>query len=371
MPFALEHTVTMRSAEGFVSVARANGFEDTTAPWGMEFVVGTDADGNEVLQAIKVDAAEWSRERLEAWLAERKIVGEVEWARDVTDRMANVPALRWQEEAGETYRVLDVPVFRLGNHRGFCYDRAWAERALGNFRADADAGRLPSVILGHSMEGVEKPAVGFLDRLRRIGDTLYADLKGLHSEVFRQIRRGMWPQRSVEVVRGAARVAALALLGSSSPYHKFPALGESFGESGSGGSVWKPWETDRFEEEDTRVSDVKNERAKVAEEKARADRLEAEVAELTEKNRRMEIERFRQELFDLGYAPAVIDSPEIAGWVDAAMKSPERVMFGEGDEVTGLEVPRRVMSLLADRAGRRALFVETGECARVESVNGP
>ena len=146
MPFALEHTVTIARPEGFDSLSRANHLEDTVAPWGMEFIVGERPGGSKELQAIKADATEWGAARLRAWLDDHKIEGEIEWASDEPARMADVPSIRWQEDPNRTFRVLGVPIFELGRHKGFTYDSGWAERALRTFEDDAKRGRRPAVI---------------------------------------------------------------------------------------------------------------------------------------------------------------------------------------------------------------------------------
>jgi len=117
-----------------------------------------------------------------------------------------------------TFSILDVPVFELGEHKGFAYDAAWATEAINNFNTLKEKGRLPRVIVGHTAEGVEKKALGFWDNLRLIGNMFVTDLIKIKEKVFEEIKNQEWPGRSVEVNPDKKKFTALALLGGSEPY---------------------------------------------------------------------------------------------------------------------------------------------------------
>jgi hypothetical protein len=285
------------------------------------------------------------------------------------EKLAGVAGLTWRNEADGTVSIPDVPVFQLGMHRGFDYGIAWADRAIRTFNADAGEGRRPSVIVGHNLDVGEKPAVGFMGNLRRIGNTLYADLVNIQREVFEQIRKGMWPQRSVEVYARSARIAALALLGGSSPYHRFPAL--AFKDEDGEIIHWAAGHgepTVTFG--DSMVAG--GNRAKALSDDGREDMGDSSTMTTEDLNRELEslraqkaghdVELFQRDMRELGFSPAFIDSPEIAGWVDHAVQSGERVMFAE-EEIAGLGVPERVLRLVADLADKKTLFTQSGEVA--------
>jgi len=331
-------------------------------------------------------------------------------------------AYAWDQAADGSYTIRSVPIFELGEHRGFRYDVAWARRALSAFaRLKSAHGYLPPVVLGHtSEESQEKPAVGFVDRLRLVGSRIVADLVGIGRDLFEQIRAGRWPYRSVEVFDRDAQITALALLGGTPPYMKTEPL--HFAEDGSA-SVWigggsrlevspRLEETRRhdggaMEEKEVRKFDLAgsagagevdelieaarveertkaDERIQAAEEKFQAvegklrqateqlGRLEAE-ARITEEKFRAAAERrraaetsaFRAELRGHGYSPAIVDAPEVGALVERLIGDEEPVRFdvAGADGVAPLALFGRVLRLVAERAAQGTAFVGTDERA--------
>ena len=128
-----------------------------------------------------------------------------------------------------TFNILDVPIFELGEHRGQKYDQKWMTEALSNFTSLKTEKRfLPRVIVGHTNDKEEKPAVGFLDNLKLQGKTVVADLVNLAQKTFDEIRTKAWPSRSVEVNPLKKKFTALALLGGSEPYFQFEPIDVKF-----------------------------------------------------------------------------------------------------------------------------------------------
>ena len=300
----------------------------------------------------------------------------------------------WEEGGDGTFSIRGVPIFELGTHRGFNYDEPWARRALRSFaRLKKERGYLPPVILGHtSDEGEEKPAVGFVDRLRMVGSHLLADLVGIGCELFDQIRAGRWPYRSVEVFDKDAQITALALLGGTPPYMKTAPL--HFAEDGSAG-VWisgehlprleenrsnrrdgrggehnRPTsnggnmqtETRQFSQQDVdrlieaaRAEERSHAEEKFRETKSRLERLEAEA-------RTAQRRAFRADLQQLGYSPAILDSDEMSALVSRLMDRNEPIRFGE-EEVAPLALLGCVLRIISERASDGRLFVDAGERA--------
>lgn len=291
----------------------------------------------------------------------------------------------WEESGDGKHAVRGVPIFALGEHRGFAYDEAWARRALRTFvRLKREHSYLPPVILGHTTDGAEeKPAVGFLDRLRLVGRHIVGDLVGLSKDVFEEIRAGHWPYRSVEVFDRAAQITALALLGGTPPYLKTAPLhfaddgtaavwldGENLPRLGSGrledGGTMQ--ETDRkrvrkfSEDEVERLVDAARaeERTKMGE---TLDRTKQRLAELENEAHATQVRMFRSELRDAGYAPAIVESPEMNALVEELSRRGEPVKFGE-ETVQLVALLGRLLGLIAERAAGGSAFVETGERAR-------
>lgn len=120
-----------------------------------------------------------------------------------------------------TYNIQEVPIFELGEHKKFNYDQNWIQQALQNFAGLKKNDFLPRLIIGHTIEGQEKPAVGFLDNLKLKGKEVMADIVNILPEVFEQIKKRMWPGRSVEVNPSKNKFTALALLGGTEPHFQF------------------------------------------------------------------------------------------------------------------------------------------------------
>jgi hypothetical protein len=138
-------------------------------------------------------------------------------------------------ESGK-YRIERVPIFKLGDIRGFSYDRGWSERMLANMQRRAESGFYPPVIVGHNGFGSElkeKEAIGFMTNfsVEYTGEdpdipmgTVYCDFSDIGEERMQDIRDMKYPYRSVEVWNDRAEFSAVALLGGTEPYFKFPRL---------------------------------------------------------------------------------------------------------------------------------------------------
>lgn len=293
----------------------------------------------------------------------------------------------WEEGPDGTYAVRGVPIFALGEHRGFPYDESWARRALKTFaRLKKEHGYLPPVVLGHTTDdGQEKPAVGFLDRLRLIGSHIVADIVNLGKDAFDEIRAGRWPYRSVEVFDRAAQITALALLGGTPPYLKTAPL--HFAEDGTA-AVWIDGEAlpqlawgrrddggtmqdndgatvKRFSEEEVQhLVDAAR-----AEERTRMSQALEEtkkrLEELEDDAHRAQVNTFRGEMRVLRYNPAIIEAPETSALIDELSRRSEPVRFGD-ENVQPIALFGRVLALIAARTAQDSAFVETGERARAE-----
>lgn len=261
-----------------------------------------------------------------------------------------------------------VPIFALGEHRGFRYDDAWARRAVEAFRRlKRQHGYLPPVIIGHTSDAeTEKPAVGFMDGLRIAGNHLVADLTGLSREVYEQIRAGRWPYRSIEVMSRAAQITALALLGGTPPYMKSPPL--RFSESGAATHHTKgaqmedtsPMEAKQFSEEEVArlVEDARAEERSRAEETLAATRHTVE--QLQAAAHEAAVARFRENLRGFGYAPALVDMPELKALFDQMAEQSQPVRFGQ-NETTTTDLLERVLENIARHAAKEAAFPRCGQ----------
>lgn len=135
------------------------------------------------------------------------------------------------------YKIEKVPIFQLGLIRGQEYSDTWGKLMLDNMQKRARSNYYPPIILGHGGGFVqEKEAIGFLKNIQIEGKTVYADLDEVQEYVAEyEIGKLKYPYRSVEVRFEQAEITALALLGATEPYFKFPRL-EIFSEMGGGDS---------------------------------------------------------------------------------------------------------------------------------------
>lgn len=126
----------------------------------------------------------------------------------------------------DTVNIHDVEIFKLGNHKGFDFNKEWAEKALANFNSEKQNDYLPSVIIGHNKPGgEEKPAKGFMDNLRVNAEgVVISDISKVPPATFESMKNREYPHRSVEVNPQKHKFTALALLGGTPPYHKLPVM---------------------------------------------------------------------------------------------------------------------------------------------------
>ena len=158
-----------------------------------------------------------------------------------------------------TFNILDVPIFELGEHRGQKYDQKWMTEALSNFTSlKTEKKFLPRVIVGHTNDKEEKPAVGFLDNLKIKGETVYADLVKLAQKTFDEIKANAWPGRSVEVNPAKKKFTAMAFLGGTEPYFQFEPIDVKFEADPDGQWINFDASVETIHESSLRPDDKKN-----------------------------------------------------------------------------------------------------------------
>jgi hypothetical protein len=124
-----------------------------------------------------------------------------------------------------SYNIHGLEIFKLGRHRGFDYDEAWATNtAIPVFESEKESGHLNAVIIGHNNGQEEKAAEGFMDNMKLEGDVIKVDLTKVPEERFGDLQKRKYPYRSVEVDPVKHHITALALLGGTRPYHKLPMM---------------------------------------------------------------------------------------------------------------------------------------------------
>jgi hypothetical protein len=124
--------------------------------------------------------------------------------------------------------IRNLEIFEPGFHKGANYDEEWWGKALDNFNSQKGGGFLPVAIIGHNKDGEEKPAKGFLDNLKVEEDMVSVDVVKVPEETFKNFKDREFPNRSVEVNHKSNELKAVAFLGGTAPYFKFPIM--EFGE---------------------------------------------------------------------------------------------------------------------------------------------
>jgi len=115
-------------------------------------------------------------------------------------------------------KVLQVPIFSLGEAHGIEYDQEWFDEALRLFEEDQEENWFPAIIIGHTKElDEEKPRVGQLENLALVGKNIVADMAFFVKDAFESFLDGAWPGRSIEVLD---KIYAVALLSVTPPFFK-------------------------------------------------------------------------------------------------------------------------------------------------------
>jgi len=146
-----------------------------------------------------------------------------------------MPYKSTKKENGK-YAIEKVPVFQLGNFRDFEYSLDWADLMLLRMKQRQENGYYAPVIIGHNGFGSElkeKEVIGFMNNFSveamapntdgMIG-TIYCDIDDVPESAIGDIVDMKYPYRSVEVRSSSAEFTALALLGGTEPYFKFPRM---------------------------------------------------------------------------------------------------------------------------------------------------
>ena len=137
------------------------------------------------------------------------------------------------EETDGKWTIKDVPFFKVGKHKGFEYSEDWCDDAINKANNLEQDNYKSSVFIGHNDGGSdEKPVVGYMSNLKRVGDTIYTSISDISSESLDTFKKALYPYRSAETSPSGGFFSGLALLGSRRPYFKFPPLNLAFNQFG-------------------------------------------------------------------------------------------------------------------------------------------
>lgn len=120
-------------------------------------------------------------------------------------------------------KLENVPIFSVGQWNGRDFSREDLDAIVESFNRAGMAGRVP-VVIGHQNDSAQ-PAYGWVQRVVRDGDTLYATFSDVPGELIDGIKQGKWRNVSVELLQDTSingtkypwLLDAVAVLGGARP----------------------------------------------------------------------------------------------------------------------------------------------------------
>lgn len=120
----------------------------------------------------------------------------------------------------DTVTIKSLPIFQLGEHKGYPYDQDWADNTISIFNQQKESqGFLPPVAISHEEQDGRPgtPVEGFINDLIQKNDLLLAEVIKVPKDVVKK-----FPYRSVELHPVTHEITSLRLLGANErPYFKF------------------------------------------------------------------------------------------------------------------------------------------------------
>ncbi|OGL47665.1 MAG: hypothetical protein A2W05_11225 [Candidatus Schekmanbacteria bacterium RBG_16_38_10] len=189
---------------------------------GVDIIWGiTDSDKTE-LQAIRFDKTKFSPEECKIWLKEHdmkpiEFEPAVETATEDSDNTILLDQAQFHVLRG-------VEIFRTGTWKGRHFVESDLDEMVTNWSEFKHSWFQPAVKDGHHFEP-GKPALGYLDNVRRVGQKLVADLIELPVKVYEMIRDKRYDRVSAEIAPNLEKngkkykwvLSALAILGPEIP----------------------------------------------------------------------------------------------------------------------------------------------------------
>lgn len=127
-----------------------------------------------------------------------------------------------------------VEVFRSGTHiAGNGVERAWTNDELDQMVANHNAATAAPIVIGHPQ--VNDPAYGWVDQLKRAGNSLLAKFRDVHAEFAKAAEGGAYRKRSVRIYKTPENTFAIehvGFLGAKRPAIALDALNYSARASG-------------------------------------------------------------------------------------------------------------------------------------------
>lgn len=156
----------------------------------------------------------------------------------------------------------EMEVFTSGTHNGDKYKNKDLDAMIEAFNTLKNKWK-PTIKIGHGKQLAEQPALGYVDKLKRVGDTLIAKVVDIPKIVKQVIEKGLYRKRSAEVYWNYKDgnktwprcLKAIALLGESIPAVSTLKDIEKFFDEGEGEIKFHEVDFEMFEDEDIEDED--------------------------------------------------------------------------------------------------------------------
>ncbi|MDP6180312.1 MAG: hypothetical protein QGG48_10505, partial [Desulfatiglandales bacterium] len=136
------------------------------------------------------------------------------------------------KQSDGNYTIKDIPIFAaIGEAKGFTYNKKWLFKALKTFNLRAKNGYRYRVHIEHHNGDGSREGAGYFNNLHikpcaldgKKVYAIYADLVDIKPDVYRRIREGELPYRSVEILNPEEpEISSLALMETETPFFRLP-----------------------------------------------------------------------------------------------------------------------------------------------------
>lgn len=185
---------------------------------GVSIVLGKNKNtGKWETQALRFDKAKFDKEKARKWI------------KDHEGNFSEDDETVLTYELPETFNISDVEIFSVGKWNGDMYTEKDVEDLVRNFEETKPALR-PYLKLGHDDNQIlaqrdGMPAVGWIEKLRKVGSKIYADFCDVPRKIYDLIKAGAYKRISSEIFFNIKienktynkALKAVSLLGADTP----------------------------------------------------------------------------------------------------------------------------------------------------------
>ena len=219
MPMINEHSARINEPGKYKEIRR----ENDKFGKGIDVIWGVLEDGTTEVQAIRFDKIKFSVEECKAWLEKNEYKPiEFEKAKEEETMMAEekpiwIQVFRTGEHTSKSGQVTNIDSLSL----------AQIERTY-NDKIKRNESYIAPLVKGHPKH--DSPAEGWVERLKRVGNNLYAKVKQVNSDFINEVKEGRYKKISISLYPNLM-LRHVGFLGGSQPAVKgmeLPAFMETY-----------------------------------------------------------------------------------------------------------------------------------------------